>query len=102
VTSDVHKFFVAEGKRYPHVIDPRTGYPAMQSVVVVVVAPDATLADGLSQAFFVLRRIRSAMIYARFPGVRFISVEQRGEALDAFVSPGFPEGTQQAIASQLT
>lgn len=48
------QFFLHQGKRYSHILDPRTGYPAEEVFMVTVTAPTATLADALSTAFFVL------------------------------------------------
>lgn len=42
------------GKRYGHILDPRTGLPAERWLSATVVAPTATLADALSTAFFVM------------------------------------------------
>lgn len=47
------QFFEVEGARYAHIVDPRTGRPATASATVSVVAPDPTLTDALSTAFFV-------------------------------------------------
>jgi thiamine biosynthesis lipoprotein len=55
VTSgDYERFFVVDGKRYHHIIDPATGYPAVGTVSVTVVAPRATVADALATGLFVL------------------------------------------------
>lgn len=42
------------GKRYGHILDPRTGLPAETMLSVTVVAPTAAEADALSTAFYVL------------------------------------------------
>ena len=42
------------GKRYGHIIDPRTGWPVDELASVTVLAPTAAEADALSTAFFVL------------------------------------------------
>jgi thiamine biosynthesis lipoprotein len=47
------QFFEIDGKRYGHVIDPRTGWPAEGALSVSVIAREAALADALSTAFFV-------------------------------------------------
>lgn len=47
------QFFEVEGVRYAHILDPLTGSPATTSSTVSVVAPDPTVADALSTAFFV-------------------------------------------------
>jgi len=44
---------MADGRRYGHVIDPRTGWPANGVVTASVVASDAARADALSTAFLV-------------------------------------------------
>lgn len=45
--------FRFEGKRYGHIIDPRTGWPTDSMLSVTVLAPTAAEADALSTAFFV-------------------------------------------------
>lgn len=42
------KWFMSEGRRYGHVIDPRTGYPTSRSVLAAIVMPSATDGDALS------------------------------------------------------
>ena len=46
--------FIHHGKRYGHILDPRSGYPASELVSVTVVSPLAMHADALSTAFFVM------------------------------------------------
>ena len=46
--------FFHQGKRYSHIIDPRTGRPAEEVISVTAIAPDAATADALSTAFYVL------------------------------------------------
>jgi thiamine biosynthesis lipoprotein len=47
------QFVVEDGRRYGHVIDPRTGWPADGILSVSVVASNAALADALSTAILV-------------------------------------------------
>jgi thiamine biosynthesis lipoprotein len=47
------QYFEAGGRRYGHVIDPRTGWPCEGVLSASVVAPEAALADALSTAFLV-------------------------------------------------
>lgn len=48
------QFFRVGGKRYGHVLDPRTGWPMDHLLSVTVLADSATEADALSTAFFVM------------------------------------------------
>lgn len=55
VTSgDYEQFFMDNGMRIHHILDPSTGLPSYSSVSVTVIAPDATTADGLCTALFVM------------------------------------------------
>lgn len=53
-SADTQNFFISNGKRYSHLINPRTGYPATDKILVTVTAPTAIEADLLSTAFFVM------------------------------------------------
>lgn len=48
------QFFHHAGKRYGHILDPRTGRPADATLSATVIAPHAELSDALSTAFYVL------------------------------------------------
>uniref|UniRef100_UPI003217B638 FAD:protein FMN transferase n=1 Tax=uncultured Draconibacterium sp. TaxID=1573823 RepID=UPI003217B638 len=55
VTSgNYEKYVNFNGKRYTHIIDPRTGYPASGIISVTVFAPQAELADALATSIFVM------------------------------------------------
>jgi thiamine biosynthesis lipoprotein len=48
------RFSIIEGRRYSHIIDPRTGWPAAQAPSVTVIAPDGITADAWATVFSVL------------------------------------------------
>jgi FAD:protein FMN transferase len=51
---DYERSYIVGGKRYHHIIDPRTGYPATASRSVTIWAKDALTADALDDAVFIL------------------------------------------------
>ncbi len=46
--------FFHDGKRYGHIIDPRTGWPADRFLSTTVISPSAALCDALATAFYVM------------------------------------------------
>ncbi len=55
VTSgNYEKFITINGKRYAHIIDPRTGYPSSGLTSVTIIASSAELADALATSVFVM------------------------------------------------
>ena len=63
------QFFEHEGRRYGHILDPRTGWPVAEMLSTTVVAPTAALADALSTAFYVGGPALAAEYCAAHPGV---------------------------------
>ncbi|ANQ54002.1 lipoprotein [Thermosipho affectus] len=53
-SGDYERFFVVNGKRYHHILDISTGYPATSAISATVIADDAIKADAFSTAAFVL------------------------------------------------
>jgi thiamine biosynthesis lipoprotein len=51
---DYARAYIYEGKRYHHIIDPRTGYPSTASRSVTIWAKTGVLADVLDDAVFIL------------------------------------------------
>ncbi len=51
---DYERFFLSEGKRYHHLLDPKSGYPADISRSVSVIAEKGVITDGFDNAVFIL------------------------------------------------
>lgn len=74
-SGDYEQYFNIEGKRYSHIIDPRTGSPAKTDVVsVTVIAPDCTTADILSTSLVLLGKEKAIKLVERSRGVEAIII----------------------------
>ncbi len=53
-SGNYERFVTIAGKRYAHILDPRTGMPVTGMAGTTVIAPEAVVADGLSTTLFIL------------------------------------------------
>ena len=75
-SGDTEQYVLIDGRRYSHIIDPRTGIALTNRVIVTVVAPDAATADALASAASVLGPESTLELALRFPGSRiWIAIE---------------------------
>jgi len=79
VTSGNYEKFVSfNGKRYTHIIDPRTGYPSSGIISVTVFAPKAELADALATSVFVMGKEAGLDRINQLPQVECIIIDDLG------------------------
>jgi thiamine biosynthesis lipoprotein len=72
---DYARSYVIDAKRYHHIIDPRTGYPATASRCVTVYAPDAMSADMIDDAVFILGPEKGLALADSLEGVGVVIVD---------------------------
>jgi thiamine biosynthesis lipoprotein len=72
---DYARSFVIAGKRYHHIIDPRTGYPATACRSVTVWAKDAFTADAIDDAVFILGPAKGLPLVESLDGVGAVVVD---------------------------
>lgn len=72
------KYVTFNGKRYSHIIDPRTGYPATGIVSVSVFAKRTELADALATGIFVLGVEVGLDLVNQLKGIGCIIVDEKG------------------------
>jgi len=72
---DYERTYIVGGKRYHHIIDPRTGYPATASRSVTIWAPTALQADELDDAVFILGPAQGLALIESIDGVGAVIVD---------------------------
>ena len=73
------KYVTFNGKRYSHIIDTRTGYPASGVISVSVFAKSTELADALATGIFVLGVDVGLDLVNQLPGIGCIYVDDKGK-----------------------
>ena len=92
-SGDYEQFFEFEGKRFHHILDPHTGYPARASTSATVWADNAMDADILATAAFVM---------GPFDAISWIESLARTEALIFFERDGvLDHGTTSGLAGRI-
>lgn len=73
------KFVVFNGKRYAHIINPKTGYPATGLTSVTVFGPSAEIANGLSTSIMVMGKKAGLALLKNYPEMSCILVADNGK-----------------------
>lgn len=77
-SGDYEQYFMHKNKRYSHIFNPKTGYPADSGVVsVTVISSDALTADALATSIFVLGKEKGLELAGRIPGVRVSVIQEK-------------------------
>ena len=89
-SGDAWQFVEIEGKRYSHILDPRTGIPLTRRSSVTVIAPSGMEADSLASAVSVLGPVAGVALANRMDDVQVLVVFVEGEQTKIVTSRGFP------------
>jgi thiamine biosynthesis lipoprotein len=84
-SGDYERYFIKDGRRYHHILDPTTGEPAGGCRSVTIVTASATLADGLSTGVFIMGPEAGMKLIAGLPDVEAVIVDAQNNVV---VSPG--------------
>jgi len=90
-SGDYRNFFKVKGKRYSHILDPKTGYPVANSVVSVsIIAGTCAFADGLATAVMVMGKKEGLELVNGLEGAEcLIVVQDKNGFFKDFASSGF-------------
>ncbi|MEH6416175.1 FAD:protein FMN transferase [Pseudomonas sp. CGJS7] len=89
---DAEQWFEADGRRYSHLIDPRSGWPMQGRSATTVIARHGIDADGLDTAAALLGPVEGAALVESVPGAAMRMEQQigAGNATQVRTSPGWP------------
>ncbi len=81
------KYAEIGGKRYSHIINPATGYPATGLVSITVFGPSAELCNSFSTSIMVMGKEAGFQLLKKYPGYSGIAVSDDGKF---YTTPGIP------------
>ena len=85
-SGDYERYVVVEGRRYAHIIDPRSGYPVQGMAEVTVVSTNATEADAMSTSVYVAGLEGAKALLEKLPGCRAILIPAK-RPMEIWVTP---------------
>jgi len=90
-SGDYRNYFEVKGKRYSHILNPKTGYPVANGVVSVsIVAGTCAFADGLATAVMVMGRKKGLELVNGLDGAEcLIVVQDKNGSFKDFATSGF-------------
>jgi FAD:protein FMN transferase len=80
-SGDYERYFIKNGRRYHHILNPATGEPARSVRSATIVSNLAVLADGLSTGVFIMGSDAGMALIEQLPDVEGVIVSYRNEVL---------------------
>jgi len=80
-SGDYARFFMTDGVRYHHILDPRTGQPARLCRSVTIAAESPVLADAIAKGVFILGPEKGMALVERIPHLEAVIVTAKNEVL---------------------
>ena len=78
-SGDYERYFIKNGVRYHHILNPRTGKSVHSTRSVTILGPDATTTDGLSTTVFVMGPKAGLALAERLPGIDAVIIDNKGK-----------------------
>jgi len=77
-SGDYERFFEADGVRYHHILDPKTGRSPAGVRSVTIIGPDATTTEGISKSAFIMGPERGVRFVESLPGIDAVIIDAGG------------------------
>jgi len=107
-SGDLFQFVEIEGRRYSHIVDPRTGIGLTDRSLVTVVAGRSAVADSLATAVGVMGPVAGLELIGQDRGVEARIVHRPGSTTEVRASKGFSklleavEGSRERLTRELS
>lgn len=88
-SGDAFQYVELDGRRYSHIVDPRTGLGLTTRSSVTITAPDCLTADSLATAVSVLGPEAGLKLLEKYPGAEAYIVREESGKISTVQSPGF-------------
>lgn len=75
------KYAEIHGKRYSHIMNPKTGYPSTGLTSVTIIGPNATMANGFSTSVMVLGEKDGLKLLKPFPEYHYLLITDKGKII---------------------
>ncbi|WP_436415652.1 FAD:protein FMN transferase [Petrimonas sp.] len=95
-SGNYRNYYLKDGKKYAHTIDPQTGYPSEQDILgATVIADDCMTADAYATAFMASGLEKSKEMARKIPGLHYYFIYAKP---DGTVDVTYSEGFEQFFA----
>lgn len=93
-SGDYERFFMKDGKRYHHLLDPKTGYPASGCISATIVSENALLADAYATAVFILGPEKGMQFIEEKPEIEGLILYEQDGKIQSKISQGIRDQIQ--------
>ena len=98
-SGNYRKFYIKNGKKYAHTINPKTGYPVTHNLLsTTVIADNCAMADAFATAFMVMGLSKSIIFLENHPELNieaYFIFENEENKLEEYLTKGMNEFTNQ-------
>ncbi|MFD2791177.1 FAD:protein FMN transferase [Arenibacter antarcticus] len=88
-SGDLYQYFIMDGKRYSHIVDPKTGRALSNNIQVTTIAPNGTMADAYASALSVIGVENGKKLQNKIPGLEVFMVADLPGTYQKWKSPKF-------------
>lgn len=78
------KYAEIDGKRYSHIINPKTGFPSMGITSVTIIGENAEMCNGLSTSILILGLKKGLKLIKKYPDFQYIILTNDGKIIQNF------------------